>query len=461
MITLSFYGAAGMVTGSKYLLQVNNELVMIDCGMFQGNRETRQLNWSPQPYKPQHIKSVILTHAHIDHVGYLPRLFHFGFKGEVYASPPTVDICKINLLDAAHIQMEDAEYRNKKKLTRHPRALPLFDDKDVQRIEPKYRVVKFGQWKGAGKNIAFRFHYAGHILGAASVEIKATDGKISRTILFSGDIGRYGNPLTRPPAKPPETDYLVCESTYGGRLHEPADVHQALMDLIRDIVKSRGVLLIPAFAVGRTQQIIFLVDQLISSGLAPEIDIHIDSPMAVAATEIYRKYPEMHSIDISKIGDGDLFHGRRVHLHRTTEDSKALNRMKGPRIILSASGMMSAGRILHHMIVRLPDPKNILAIAGYQAEETLGRKIEDGERMVYIHKQPVEIKARVEHLNGLSGHADYHEILHWAESIRRNPAKVFITHGEKTQSEAMAMHFSEERGWNCHLPHLNEMVELT
>jgi len=460
MISLSFYGAAGMVTGSKYLLTVNNEQVMIDCGMFQGRREIRQLNWKPQPYKPRSIEAVILTHGHIDHVGFLPRLFHLGFRGRVYASPATVDIAKLSLLDAAHIQMEDADYRNRKKLTRHKKALPLFDDKDVAKIVPRYSAVEFGDWIKISKNISFRFHYAGHILGAASVEVKANDGKIERSILFSGDIGRYGNPLTKVPAEPPAADYIVCESTYGGRLHKPADPHQKFISLINEVYNTGGVLLIPAFAIGRTQQIVFLIDQLISNDLAPEISIHIDSPMAISATEIYQKYHDEHIVDTNLPGEMDIFENPRVHFHRSTEESKQLNKMKGTRVIISASGMMTAGRILHHMIVRLPDPKNVLAIVGYQVEGSMGRRLVDGEKLLYIHKQPVEVKARIENFHGLSGHADYYEILHWVEKITENPAKVFITHGEKSQSEEMAKHFKEKRDWDCHIPHLNETVEL-
>jgi len=460
MISLSFYGAAGMVTGSKYLLTVNNEQIMIDCGMFQGRREFRELNWKPQPYKPQRIKAVILTHGHIDHVGYLPRLFRFGFRGHVYASPPTVDIAKLTLMDAAHIQMEDAAYRNRKKLTRHKKALPLFDDKDVSKIESRYRPVEFGEWKKISKNINFRFHYAGHILGAASAEIRANDGKIERNILFSGDIGRYSNPLTRRPDGPPNADYIVCESTYGGRLHKPADAHQLFIDLIKEVYRTGGVLLIPAFAIGRTQQVVFLIDQLIANKLAPEIDIHIDSPMAIAATEIYQKYHDEHLVDTNLPGEPDIFENPRVHFHRSTEESKQLNKMKGTRVIISASGMMTAGRILHHMIVRLPDPKNVLAIVGYQVEGSLGRKLVDGEKLLYIHKQPVEVKARIENFHGLSGHADYREILYWFEKITEDPARVFITHGEKSQSEEMAEHLREERGWDCVIPQLNQTVEL-
>ncbi|MCB2229486.1 MBL fold metallo-hydrolase [bacterium] len=461
MISLSFHGAAGMVTGSKYLLNVNDERVLIDCGMFQGRRELRQRNWDPPGFKTETLCAVILTHGHLDHIGYLPRLVRFGYNGPVYASHPTVDIAKMSLLDAAHIQMEDAEYRNKKKLTRHEKALPLFDDDDVAAIENLYRPTPFETWTDVTDHIRFRYHFAGHILGAASVEIEVTDGDRKTSVLFSGDIGRYGNPLTRNPGEPPETDYLVCESTYGGRIHPPEDAHQDFIDLVRDAVKRKSILLIPAFAIGRTQQVTFLIDRLIEHGLVPEVEIHIDSPMAISATDIYCKYASMHSIDISQLGGkGCVLNGKRVQLHRKRKSSKQLNKIKGPAIILSSSGMLTGGRVMHHLINRLPDPRTTVALVGYMAEGTLGRRLVDGEKLVYIHKQPIEVKARVEVLAGLSGHADYYELLHWAEPIKKAPRRVFITHGEPDQSEAMAGHFRSKYSWNCYRPSLGETVEL-
>lgn len=461
MISLSFYGAAGMVTGSKYLLTVNDERILIDCGIFQGRRELRQKNWEPPPFRPDSLSGVILTHGHIDHIGYLPRLARFGYNGPVFASYPTIDIAKVSLLDAAQIQMEDAEYRNKKRLTRHEKALPLFDTDDVALIDGMYAPAPFDSWTDVTDHIRFKFHYAGHLLGAASAEVEARDADCRVSILFSGDIGRYGSPLTRNPAEPPTTDYLVCESTYGGRIHPPEDAHQDFMDLVRDAVKRKSILLIPAFAFGRTQQVTFLIDRLIEHGLVPDIDIHIDSPMAISATDIYCKYPSMHAIDLNKLGgQGCILSGKRVHLHRKRKSSKALNKLKGPAIILSSSGMLTGGRIMHHLINRLPAPNTTVALVGYMAEGTLGRQLAEGAQKVYIHKQPIEVRARVLTLAGLSGHADYYELLHWSEPVSRPPARVYITHGEPDQAEAMAAHFRKQRSWNCYLPMLGETVEL-
>ena len=461
MITLSFHGAAGTVTGSKYLLSVNDNSVLIDCGLFQGPRELRQKNWDVPQFNARTLRAVIVTHGHIDHIGYLPRAGKQGFHHTIYATKPTVDLAAISLRDAAYLQEEDADYRNRKKLTRHEKALPLFDANDVERIDDQWQGVAFGKWIEAAKGIRFRYHPVGHIIGAASVEVIANDGEKEVSVLFSGDIGRYGNPLVRNPEEPPRTDYIVCESTYGGRLHQPEDPYYQFAEMIKEIVESRGVLLVPAFAVGRTQQVTYLIHDLIKQGRIPPIDVHIDSPMAVSVTELYVKYADYHAIDLGELeGEDHVFNGPRVFLHRDRKSSKELNEMRGPRVILSASGMLVGGRILHHMIQRLPDPKNIVALVGYMAEGTLGRKILDGEERVYIHKQPVEVKAKIVKLMSLSGHADYQEILHWLEPIEEAPRKVFVTHGEPDQSEAMAGHLRADRNWACHIPGLDETVEL-
>ncbi len=461
MITLSFHGAAGTVTGSKYLVTVNDTQLLIDCGMFQGPRELRQKNWDLTPFDPKKLVATILTHAHIDHVGYLPRIGRLGFGKTIFATRPTVELTKLSLKDAAYLQEEDAEYRNKKKLTRHEKALPLFDSDDVDKIEDQFRGVDFMKWIEVARGIRFRYHVVGHILGAACVELAIDDNGREVTILFSGDVGRYGNPLTKNPETPPQTDYLVCESTYGGRLHEAEDPYFDFANLINETVKRRGVLLIPAFAIGRTQQVTYLIRDLVKHERIPDIDVHIDSPMAVSVTELYLKYAEYHAIDLNALtGEDNVFDGKHVFLHRDRASSKELNKLRGPAVILSASGMLSGGRILHHMINRLPKEENIIALVGYMAEGTLGRKLYEGADLIYIHKQPVKVRAKLARLNGLSGHGDYQEILHWLEPVQTPPRKVFITHGEPSQSEAMAGHLKTERGWDCHIPALHDTVEL-
>lgn len=461
MISLSFHGAAQTVTGSKYLLQVNDESVLIDCGMFQGKKELRQLNWEPFGFPVKSVSAVVITHTHIDHIGCLPKLGKEGYRGPIYCTPPTIDFAKILLLDTAMLQEEDAEFRNKRRLSSHPIALPLFTTQDVEQLTKQYMPVQFGEWVTLSSAIRFRYHIAGHILGAASVEFELQDGNRKETILFSGDVGRYGSILTVDPERPPDAHYLICESTYGDKRHPGEDTASGFAKIIADVVKQKHILLIPAFAVGRTQQITYLINRLMKEKLCPPIDIHIDSPMAIAAGEIYRKYPQYHRVDPMTIGGEECcLYGQHVFFHKTRQSSKELNNLEGPAVIISASGMMNGGRILHHLMNRLGRTDTTLALVGFMAEGTLGRKIEDGEPMIYIHKQPVDVMAQVVKLTGLSGHADYTELLRWLDPIAHAPKQTFITHGEISQSNGMALHLKQERNWTALVPELHQTVEL-
>lgn len=461
MISLSFYGAAGTVTGSKYLLRAGNKSMLIDCGMFQGSRDLRQRNWNKLQFDPSELSAVLLTHAHIDHSGFLPRLVTCGYTGPVFALPPTIDMVSVLLADSAHIQEEDAAYRNKKGLTRHKPARPLFTTDDVAQTKSLFKPVPYDKWTQLGDEFRFRYHRSGHLLGAGSIEIVVKDGKEKKSILFSGDVGRYAVPLVIDPSEPPETDYLVCESTYGGELHPPADPFFELSKLINDVVERKSILLIPAFAIGRTQQLTYMLNVLVSQKQIPPIPVHIDSPMAVRATDIYTRFPGYHSINIKDLKEKKCsLYGKNVTLHRKRKSSKTLNKLKGPAVILSASGMLTGGRILHHLINRLPDPNTTLALVGFMARGTLGRRILEGERKVFIHKNPVEVNAEIVTRSGLSGHGDYLELAHWLEPIKRKPARVFVTHGEAGRSKAFADYLKKERGWDCHIPELDETVEL-
>ncbi|MEE9555232.1 MAG: MBL fold metallo-hydrolase [candidate division Zixibacteria bacterium] len=461
MIELSFHGATGTVTGSKYLLNVNGKRVLIDCGMFQGPRELRLLNWEKPAFKTTDIDSIILTHAHIDHIGFLPRLVKHGFKGKVYSTPPTADLAAISLMDTAHLQIEDAAYRTRKKISRHKKALPLFNKTDAERSIKLITPVSFGEEITVTPELRFVFRPAGHILGAAGVEINASDNGTPRRVLFSGDVGRFGNPLVLDPVPPSECDYLVCESTYGGRIHPPEDPYSMLEDSINDAVANKSVILIPAFAISRTQQITYLINDLIRQKRIPSIPIHIDSPMAISVTDIYRGYHELHRVGLDRIGGPECaLDGKNISMHRDRNESKALNKVKGPAIIISASGMLSGGRILHHLINRLPDPSTTVITAGFMAGGTLGRKLLNGDEVVYIHKRPIRVKAKIVSIHGLSGHADSFELLHWLEPIKKAPRKVFVTHGEQSQSEAFVAYLKKERNWDCHIPVLGETVQL-
>ncbi len=429
--------------------------------MFQGPKELRERNWLPIPFDVSELSAVVLTHAHIDHIGFLPKIVRDGYTGPIYATPPTVELAHVSLMDTAMLQMEDAQFRQKKHLSKHEVVLPLFDTDDAEATKKLFRKVQFNEWISIGEEFRFRYHVAGHLLGAAGVELVMDDGPNRKSIFFSGDVGRYGNPLTTNPVMPPQCDYLVCESTYGGKVHPAEDAHTVFENLINEVYRDRNVLLIPAFAIGRTQQITYLVNDLITNDFVPPIHIHIDSPMAISATEIYMRYPTYHSIDLNKLGGAKcVLNGNNVTLHRTRKSSQTLNELKGPAIIMSSSGMMTGGRIMHHLLNRLPEQRTTIALVGFMAEGTMGRKLAEGEELVYIHKQPVEVKAKVVQFQGMSGHADWFELMHWLEPVKYQPRKVFITHGEATQSAAMAQHLKEERGWDTIIPKLDETHPL-
>jgi metallo-beta-lactamase family protein len=459
MARLSFLGAAKTVTGSQYLLEAGGERLLVDCGLFQGEKELRLRNWAEPSFDPASVKALVLTHTHLDHVGRVPRLVKQGFRGEVFCTPPTRDLAEILLLDAAHLQLEDAEYYNRKKLSKHDPALPLFDSGDVEECLRLFRPLPLGREQAVGERFAFRYRDAGHLLGAASVELVVKDDGRSTRIVFSGDVGRYDGVLTRDPEPCPEADYVVAESTYGNRSHAGVAVSEQLQAVIERTFARGGVLLIPAFAVGRAQQMIYLMDEMVIAGRLRPFPIHVDSPMAIDATRIYARYKDAHRVSLQGIGGRSLLYGKWVHLHRTRGESEALNRLKGPAVILSSSGMMAGGRILHHCRVRLPHPENTLLITGYQAAGTLGRRLLDGARLVRIHKGEVPVLAEVASLKGLSGHADAGEMMRWLASLRR-PRAVFLTHGEEDAAEALAARLARERGFRTRVPGLGETAEL-
>jgi metallo-beta-lactamase family protein len=460
MARLSFLGAARTVTGSQYLVEAGGERLMIDCGMFQGDKALRVRNWAAPVLAPAKLEALVLTHTHLDHIGRVPRLVKQGFTGRIYCTPPTRELAEILLKDAAHLQQEDAEYFNRKGLTKHDPALPLFDDRDVDAALSLFEDVPLGEPRRVGSAFTFWFREAGHLLGAASAELLVHEGGRETRVLFSGDVGRFDAVLTRDPERCPEADYIVAESTYGNRTHPDVPILDQLQGVLERTFARGGVLLVPAFAVGRAQQMIYLMDQLVSSGRLRPFPIHLDSPMAIDATRIYAHYPSAQRVSLSSALGQSAFYGRFVHLHKTRAESEALNAMRGPAVIISSSGMLSGGRILHHCRIRLPKPENTLLITGYQAVGTLGRALLDKARLVRIHKSEVPVLAEITDLKGMSGHADAGEMLRWLSAVKTPPQRVFLTHGEQDAAEALAAKITRERGFAAYVPSQDETVEL-
>jgi metallo-beta-lactamase family protein len=459
MPSLSFLGAARTVTGSQYLVEAGAARLLVDSGLFQGEKALRVRNWAEPGFDPSSLRAVVLTHCHLDHIGRLPRLVKQGLRSPILCTPATRDLAEVLLLDAAHLQEEDAEYLNRKGLTRHAPALPLFDADDARASLRLFEAVPLGEVRELGPELSFSFREAGHLLGAASVDLRVREDGRETRLLFSGDIGRFDAVLAKDPEPCPEADYLVVESTYGNRRHATVGVEEQLAGALTRTFARGGVLLIPAFAVGRAQQLIYLMDRLVGEGKLRPFPIHLDSPMAIDATRIYTRYPSAHRVPLERLGRS-LLHGKWVQLHRTRDESMALNEVRGPAVIISSSGMLSGGRILHHCRVRLPHPENTLLITGYQAEGTLGRALLDGARSVRIHKGPIPVLAEIANLKGLSGHADAGEIMRWLAAVRRPPRRVFLTHGEPDAALALAARLEQERGFPSHVPYRDERVEL-
>ena len=465
--TLSFWGGVGTVTGSKYLIETERARVLVDCGVFQGLKELRERNWQEPPFDARAINAVLITHAHIDHTGYLPRLVRHGFHGPVYCSRGTADLLKILLPDAGRLQEEEADYRNRHKLTKHKPALPLYTEKDAfAALELVRPVANTGESIDVAEGIRAGFRIAGHILGSSLVLVEidgAGDDGAGRRILFSGDLGHYDQPIIHDPVSPPACDYLLVESTYGDRLHDPENPKDALKRIINDVAQRNAPLLIPAFAVGRTQEIVYLIRELEDEHAIPVLPVCLDSPMAAAATTAYANRTEEQDEAYASVLARPQ-HPLRTHSMiacSSKQQSKQLNEASGARIIVSASGMMTGGRVLHHAVRLLPDPNTTLLFVGYQAAGTTGRRILNGEPEVKIMGQWVPVRCRIERIGSFSAHADWKEILRWLEGMPAPPRQTFLTHGEPAAANAMAAHIKARLGWNASVPVYGQRFEVS
>lgn len=463
MSTLSFWGAAGTVTGSRYLIETDRARVLIDCGLFQGGHNLRDRNWQEPPFNAASLNAIIITHAHIDHTGYLPRIVNHGFRGPIYCSAGTADLMKILLPDSARLQEEEADYRNRHKITKHLPALPLYTEQDARETLKLLQVVpNTGAAIRIVKNIEAEFRVAGHILGSSQVLVHLDGEHNPRTVLFSGDLGKYDQPIIRDPVSPPAADYLVVESTYGDRLHDTEEPKVALERIIKAAAARGGAVLIPAFAVGRAQEIIYFIRELEEEKRIPILPVCVDSPMAAAATQAYARRTEEQDDEYAAAlkSNATPLRTHSMLACNTRDESKRVNKMEGARIIIAASGMMNGGRVLHHALRLLPDENATVVFVGYQAAGTLGRRVADGEKQVKVLGQWVPVKCGIEKIGGFSAHADWKEVVRWLEGMPSPPRRVFVTHGEPDAAEAMAKRIRERFGWEIEVPQYGEKFEL-
>jgi metallo-beta-lactamase family protein len=457
--TLTFLGGAGgTVTGSKHLLENGESRVLLDCGIFQGLKELRQRNWAAPPVDPRTLGAVILSHAHIDHSGYLPRLCRDGFTGPIYCTPGTSDLLQVMLPDAAHLQEEEAAFANRHRTSKHDPALPLYTIADAERALAQVKRVDFGRPFTATRGVEARFTPSGHILGAGLVTCEIG----GRRLVFSGDLGRYDVPIMVDPEPVAEADVLLVESTYGNRVHPPDDPADRLTAAVRRAVEQKGWLLIPAFAVGRSQEILYDLRELEKRGAIPSLPVFLDSPMGIQATAIYAAHTEEHDPALARVVAGGTapFAPKRFALSRSVEDSKRLNDTAGPGIIVAGSGMATGGRILHHLKRLLPDPKTTVLFVGYQAAGTRGRLLKDGAAEIRMLGMMVPVNATIMVSDAYSAHADREEILRWLGGFRRPPGMTYVVHGEAGAAEALRDAIVSRLGWNAAVAEDGQRVTL-
>ncbi|MEQ1518302.1 MAG: MBL fold metallo-hydrolase [Usitatibacteraceae bacterium] len=450
---ITFAGAAGTVTGSRYLVQHAGKRVLVDCGLFQGYKTLRLRNWARFPVPPATVDATLLTHAHLDHSGYLPAFVRDGYTGPVFASGATRDLCGILLPDSGHLQEEEAQYANRHGTSKHRPALPLYTKADAIESLDRIRAVPIEKPWEIVPDLQARFRQAGHLLGACTIDFATSRGNV----VFSGDLGRPQDSIMLPPTRIHKADYLVIESTYGNRHHEDLDDERRLGEIIRRTAQRGGVTVVPSFAVGRAQTLMYAIHRLKSRREIPDLPVYLNSPMAANATSIYRRNAAFHHL--TKDECNAMCTAARIV--NTVEESAALNSLKAPAVIIAASGMATGGRVLHHLIAYAPGAQNSIVFAGYQAGGTRGAAIVGGEPAVKIFGQLVPIRAQVHQLNSYSGHADADEIMAWLRGFDHAPRRVFVTHGEPDAADALRKRIQDELHWNAHAPEHMETINLT
>jgi metallo-beta-lactamase family protein len=459
MASIHFLGAAGTVTGSKFLLEHEGQRVLVDCGIFQGRKELRQRNWEPLPVPATSLNAIVLTHAHIDHTGSLPRVVREGYDGPVFCTPGTRDLTALLLPDSAHIQEEEARYANKERYSKHSPALPLYTVKDAERALNLLETFGYERRKEILPGIFLTFYRAGHILGSAVCAFDLVSS--GQRVVFSGDLGRYQAPILKDPQAVSAATTLVVESTYGDREHGETRPMDALCNAVTSAFERKGMVVIPAFAVGRTQEILYHLSNLEDAGRIPVVDVFVDSPMACDATPIYLAHRDEHDLDMTTITErtGTPLSTKRTRFVTSAAESKRINQHQGPGVIISASGMATGGRVLHHLKHRVPDPHNTVLFVGYQSEGSRGRKMLDGEKDVIIHGQRIPVRAEIRTVSGFSAHADWQETLRWMDGFEAPPRQTLLVHGEPKALEGLQSRV-RAKGWNTYVPQYLEKVEL-
>ena len=451
-IKIHFLGAAGTVTGSKYLIETQDKNILVDCGLFQGLKELRLLNWKSLPFDVARIDMVLLTHGHLDHVGYLPRLVSEGFSGDIWGTEPTLEIAKIILEDSARIQEEDAERANAEGFSKHKPAKPLYDTKDVEKTLPFFHPQPLDKWIEIDKEIFCRFRYNGHILGATFIELKIG----TKIIVFSGDIGREKDLLLFPPQKPEKADILLIESTYGDRL-QPDNAEERLAEIINNAIQKQGTIIIPSFAVERAQTLMYLLWKLRKKGAIPNLPVYMDSPMGSNVLAIFEHNPTWHKLPMEECREML----KDIKQIQTIQETYKLAASEKPKIIIAASGMASGGRVLTYFVQYLGKSSTTILLVGYQAEGTRGRALLDGAKEVKLFGKFFPVNAIVENLEGLSAHTDQKGLIEWVSLLKQKPEHVFIVHGEPKSADALRVKFKDVYGWDCEIPSLNEIVEIS